>query len=110
MKHALDSMNWRTRVEEAEDNYAIWWRTHTDILMELIDQLQATNMKNVVIPPLTKPKARNLFESFNEELERWKDDVKNGVEKDDWSNLLEYRAFIFDYQISHLIITVVSKR
>ena len=67
MKHTSDSMNWKTRVKEAKDNDVIWQLTHSAILMELIEQLRATDMESVVIPHPTMQDAMNLFESFNEE-------------------------------------------
>lgn len=96
MKHMSDLMNWRTRTKEPKDNDVIWRQIHSMILVELIAQLRATDMKRVVIPNPTLPDAWNYFENFNEEeLEQWKDGVENGVEKDDWSSLLEHRALYF---------------
>jgi len=97
-------MNWRTRVKEAKDNDMIWWQTHSYILMNLIEQLRATDMESVVIPQPNLQEAQNLFESFTEEeLEKWNHGVESGVEKGDWSSLLVHRAYIFYYQVSHLI-------
>ena len=63
MKCLSNSMNWRTRVKEAKDNDMIWWQTHSYILMNLIEQLRATDMESVVIHNWTYKRHRTFLKA-----------------------------------------------
>jgi len=79
--------------------------------MEILEQVEGTSMRSILIPHSTRPEARNLFESLNEEeWEQWKDGVENGIEKDDWTGILAHRVYILNSQILQLIIAAAKIR
>jgi hypothetical protein len=111
MKQKSDRKMWQVIVEEAEVDDSLWWDVLSDILMYLTQELESTNMKGSVIANLTLKRADDILKSFNEdELEQWKVGVRNGVERNDWVDLIAHRTYISDYQIirSHLIVTAAK--
>ena len=79
--------------------------------MDILEQVEGTSMRSILIPHPTRPEARNLFESLNEEeWEQWKDGVENGIEKDDWTGILAHRVYILNSQILQLTIAAAKIR
>lgn len=96
MKRISDMMRWRTKVKWPKDkNDSLWCRGHEEILMEILEQLEGTSMRSILIPHPTRGEARNLFESLNEEeWQQWEDGVEDGIEKDNWNGILAHRMCI----------------
>jgi hypothetical protein len=104
---------WQILVKEAEADDSLWWEIHSDVLMYLTEALASTSMKHSVIASPNPECAKDIAKSFNEdELEQWKVGVWNGVDRNDWTDLLVHRTYISDYQIirSHLIVTTAKLR
>jgi hypothetical protein len=100
MKHKSDRMKWQIFVKEAEADDSLWWDIHLDVLMHLTEALASTSMKHSVIASPNPERANDIVKSFNEdELEQWKVGVRNGVDRNDWTDLLVHRTYISDYQI-----------
>jgi hypothetical protein len=100
MKHKSDRKKWQILIKEAEADDSLWWDIHPDVLMYLTQELASTNMKHDVITSPNPQSANDITKSFNEdELEKWKVGVLNGVKRNDWIDLLAHRTYISDFQI-----------
>ena len=95
-------MDWmkRTRKWQISTDDSLWRDILSDVLVGLTLELASTNMKGSV-EILTLKRADEIMKSFNEdELEAWKVGVRNGVKKNDWTDLLARRtSHISGYQI-----------
>jgi hypothetical protein len=113
MKHKADRKKWQMMVKEAEADDSLWWDINLDVLIYLVQELASTSMKHSVIASPNAERANDIVKSFNEdELEQWKVGVRNGIERNDWTDLLVHRTYISDYQIipSHLIVITAKLR
>jgi hypothetical protein len=92
---------WRFRIKNAEDD-SEWRGLLSDVLLFITRELADTD---VVIDRPAIDQAPDIVASFNEdELEEWKAAVRNGVEKGDWTDLIEHRMNFLWIIGSHLII------
>jgi len=103
LRNTLSSnMDWmkRTRKWQISTDDSLWRDILSDVLVGLTLELASTNMKGSV-EILTLKRADEIMKSFNEdELEAWKVGVRNGVKKNDWTDLLARRtSHISGYQI-----------
>ena len=99
MKTTSESLLWR---EIANDDP---WKLSPLVLMLLTSELACTNMGETVISIPNLHGALALLKTFTQnELDQWKNGMRNGVENDDWTDLIMHRKYISDSQISHLII------
>jgi hypothetical protein len=100
MKHKSDRKKWLVFVKEARDDDTLWRDLISDVLMHLLGELASTNMKGSMIASPNPERADDIVKSFNEaELEQWKVGMRNGVEKNNWIELIAHRTYISDYQI-----------
>jgi hypothetical protein len=91
---------WNILIKAAETDDSLWWHIYSDVLSHLTQELASTDMKRDVIASPNPQGANNILMSFNEdELEQWKVGVLNGVEKDDWIDLILHRMYISGDQI-----------
>lgn len=77
-------------------------------LNALVEALQSTSMKANIIATPTISQAEDIVNKFGEDdIEKWKVGVRNGVEHDNWYDLIESGTYISDYQTirSYLIAT-----
>jgi hypothetical protein len=104
MKGKSKSRKWQVFLKEARDNNSLWLDLLSEILSRLTAELAFTNMKGSVIASPNFERADDIVKSFNEdELEQWKVGVRNGVEKNDWLDLIAHRTLHFglsDHQIT----------
>ena len=95
----------RWQGEMASNNDSVQWNLRADVLMHLTSELASTNMKGAVIPSPNFSGALAILKTFTKnELDQWKNGIQNGVENNDWNDLLTHRKYISDHQILHLII------
>jgi hypothetical protein len=84
---------WQYRIEKARDDDSLWRYLLSDVLMFLTRELAATDMKSSVIASPNLERADDIVKGFNkDELEQWKAGVQNGVEKNDWTDLIVHRT------------------
>ena len=99
MKTTSESLLWR---EIANDDP---WKLSPLVLMLLTSELACTNMGETVISIPNLHGALALLKTVTQnELDQWKNGMRNGVENDDWTDLIMHHKYISDSQISHLII------
>jgi hypothetical protein len=78
-----------------------WWKKLGNVLRDFASELQRTSEKNSFISFPNLPDANDFVDKIKKkELEEWKSDVRNGIEKDDWNDLI--CTYISDYQIIRL--------
>ena len=66
-----------------------WSELLESVLLMLTGKLPGTTLKNKVIAPLTSPDAEDMVAGFNEEqMTKYKDATRKGVENDDWTDLI----------------------
>jgi hypothetical protein len=95
MKKGSHGQMWQLRLQSAENDESMLRVLLRDVLWYLTRELASTNMKGSVIVNLTLERANDIVRSFNEdELEQWKVGVRNGVEKNDWIDLIVHRTYI----------------
>ena len=72
----------------------------SSILLILALQLQDTAQRNSFIPPPSPLEALDIVMEFSdEEKEQWGLGVQNGINNNDWSDLIRHREYILDYQV-----------
>ena len=100
---------WQARSKEAGDDESLWGVLAKDVLMHLTSQLAATYFHGDIIASQTLEGAERLVKSFKKaEFEQWKDGVRTGVERKDWSDLIAHRTYIFWRVGSRLILTTAK--
>jgi len=100
MKGKSKSRKWQVFLKEAGDDNSLWLDLLSEILSHLTAELAFTNMKGSVIASPNFERADDIVKSFNkDELEQWKVGMRNGVEKNNWIELIAHRTYISDYQI-----------
>ena len=93
MKTTSESLLWR---EIANDDP---WKLSPLVLMLLTSELACTNMGETVISIPNLHGAIALLKTFTQnELDQWKNGMRNGVENDDWTDLIMHRKYISDSQ------------
>ena len=84
-------------MQRAENDDSSWRPLLSDVLVHLTSHLLATEMERSVIASQTAEHANDIMSGFNEDdLEEWKAGVRNGVERNDWIDLIEHRTYISD--------------
>jgi hypothetical protein len=84
-----------------------------DVLAYLAEQFEATDMKDTVIARPNPKRAADIVNGFNEdELEQWKAGVRNGVENNDWTDLIMHRTCVSDCRMvgSRSIVTAAKRQ
>ncbi len=111
MKESSARSSWQPRIMLAMVDSRSWLGLFSDVLMNITQELAATGIRGSVIACPSMRRANEIVESFNkDELEEWKAAVQNGVEKGDWTDLIEHRMYILDYHIvgSCIIVTLAK--
>ena len=69
----------------------VGYRLHADVFQPLTQALAST--KHCIIASLTLERPNDNVKSFNEDkLEQWNVGMRNGVERNDWTDLLMHRT------------------
>jgi len=96
MKILSESLRWR---EIANDDLSPY------VLILLTSELASTNMGETFISSPNLDGALAVLKTFTQnELDQWENGIRNGVENNDWNDLIMHRKYISDSQISHLIL------
>jgi hypothetical protein len=101
----LSEMNrWQIRVEKAATVDSEWRSLLSEVFVCITKELADTD---IVIASPSGQQASDIVAQLNQdELEEWKTAVQSGVEKGDWTDLIEHRMYFLVYRTvgSHLII------
>jgi len=96
MKGKSKRRKWQVILKGAGDDNSLWLELLSTILSHLTAELAFTNMKGSVIASPNPERANDIVKSFNEdELKQWKVGVRNGVEKNDWVDLIAHHTLHF---------------
>ncbi|KAK2464549.1 hypothetical protein APHAL10511_003407 [Amanita phalloides] len=93
MRNYAFEEGWQARLERVgdDDDIPTWRRLAAQILMLLTEELGKTDLKGSVIPSMSRANAENIIANFNaRELKEWKVGVRNGVQENNWDNLIKH--------------------
>jgi len=80
-------------IPSKDDTVDSWQMFLCTVLVVLTSKLASSTEKNKVIGPLTYQEAEDMVLGFNEEqLNKWKEATWRGVEKNEWTELINLRT------------------
>ncbi len=93
MKTLCERRFWLNCIELADGDADGWQGLIADVLTNLMEALEGTNMKDRFI---NREDARAFVLRLDDDgLKRWKAGVRDGVEKNDWTALIVHRTYIW---------------
>ena len=74
-----------------------WQMVLESILLTLTAKLASSTLKSKVIAPLTYQETEDMVSGFNQEqLNKWREATRSGVEKGDWTELIDLSTCLSD--------------
>ena len=87
--------DWLRKIKDDTD--VSWCELLESVLLTLTAKLASSTLKSKVIGPLTYQEAEDLVSGFSgEQLNKWKEATQKGVEKDDWTDLINLSTCLSD--------------
>jgi len=95
MQRYSERKDWLRKIKDDTD--VSWCELLEIVLLTLTAKLASSTLKSKVIGPLTYQEAEDIVSGFSgEQLNKWKEATRKGVEKDDWTDLINLSTCLSD--------------